>query len=155
MAIQVWDPFRELRQVEDNLNRFYRSYGAPAAAQTGAEDWNILMDVMQKNDMIVVKASLPGVGPEAIDLSVEDNILSIRAERKADSEEGTVYLIRERPTGSFYRALRLPEAIDAEHIHSSYEQGVLTITLPVAEEKKRKQIKINVADKELGAGKKN
>jgi HSP20 family protein len=155
MAIQVWDPFRELRQMEDNINRVWRGYGVPAAVQTGAEDWNILMDVTQKNDMIVVKASLPGVASEDIDLSVEDNVLSIKAERKADVEEGTTYLIRERPTGSFYRALRLPQAIDAEHIQSSYDQGVLTINLPVAEEKKRRQIKINVANKELGAGKKS
>jgi HSP20 family protein len=154
MAIQVWDPFHELRQMENNINRLWRGYGGPAA-QTGAEDWNILVDVTQKNDQVVVKASLPGVAPSEIDLSVEDNVLSIKAERKADAEEGAAYLIRERPTGSFYRALRLPETIDPERIESSYERGVLTILLPVAEEKKRRQIKINVADKELTTGKKS
>jgi HSP20 family protein len=153
MAIQVWDPLRELRQMEDNINRLWRGYGGTTKA--GVEDWNILIDVMQKNDMILVKASIPGMNPDDIDLSVEDNVLSIKAERKSEVEEDVTYLIRERPTGSFYRALRLPEAIDTEKIRSSYEQGVLTITLPVAEEKKRKQIKINVANKELGAGKRD
>ncbi len=142
MAIQVWDPFRELKQIEDNLNHLWRGYGGPAA-----EDWNILIDVLERPEGIVVKASLPGVAPEAIDLSVEDNVLTIKAERKAETEAGVQYLLRERPTGSFYRALRLPEAVDTERISSGYEHGVLTVVLPLAEEKKRKQIKINVETK--------
>jgi len=154
MAIQVWDPFRELRQMEDNLNRLWRGYNP--TAQAAAEDWNVLIDVLKKPNEIVVRASLPGVAPDAIDLTVEDNLLTLRAERKEETEgEEISYLLRERPTGSFYRALRLPEAVDTERIHSSYEQGVLTIGLPLAGEKKRKQIKIDVSGKELGSGKKS
>ncbi len=100
----------------------------------------------QRPDEIVVKASIPGVKPETIDLSIEDNILTIRADRKPDYEdEKTVYLVQERPTGSFYRALRLPETVDANKVQSTYENGVLTIVLPLAEEKKKKQIKIQVS----------
>jgi HSP20 family protein len=101
---------------------------------------------VQREDEVVVKASVPGMKPDGIDLSIEDNVLTIRAERKPDFEDDkSVYLIQERPTGSFFRALRLPETVDANKIQSTYENGVLTITLPKAEEKKKKQIKIQVS----------
>jgi HSP20 family protein len=142
VAIQRWDPLRDLRQMEDTVNRLWRGYGGVPA---GSEDWNILIDVVQKEDDIIVKASIPGVKPEAIDLAIEDNILTIKSERKPDFEnDNTAYLIQERPVGSFYRALRLPDTVDADKIQTTYENGVLTIVLPKAEEKKKKQIKIQI-----------
>jgi len=145
MVMQRWEPFRELRQMEDTMNRLWRGFGWAPAVREGGEDWNILIDVIQRADDIVVKASLPGVDPDAIDVAVEDNVLTLRAERKAEAvgdQEG--YLIQERPTGSFYRALRLPETVNAEKIECSYDNGVLTITMPKAEEKKRKQIPVKM-----------
>jgi HSP20 family protein len=143
MVMQRWDPFRELKQMDDTMNRLWRGFGS---APAGSEDWNIALDVVQRADEIVVKASSPGVKPEDIDLTIEDNILTIRAERKADFEdEKSQYLVRERPVGSFYRALRLPDTVDANKVQSNYENGVLTVVLPKAEEKKKKQIKIQVA----------
>lgn len=144
MVIQRWDPFRELRQMEDTMNRLWRGFGGSPATREGSEDWNILIDVIQKKDAIEVKASVPGVPPEGIEVSVEDNVLTLRAERKPDIEEGTSYLIQERPTGSFYRALRLPDTVDTDKIQSLYDNGVLTITMPKAEEKKKKQIQVKV-----------
>lgn len=142
MVIQRWDPFRDLRQMEDTMNRLWRGFGG---ASNGVEDWNIALDVVQRPDEIVVNASIPGVKADDVDLSIEDNILTIRAERKTEfEEEGSVYLIRERQTGSFYRALRLPDTVDANKVRSTYENGVLSISLPKAEEKKKKQIKIQV-----------
>jgi HSP20 family protein len=142
MVLQRWDPFRDLRQMEDTMNRLWRGFGGSAA---GTEDWNISLDVVQRPDEIVVKASVPGVKPDDIDVAIEDNILTIRAERKTEyEEEGSIYLVRERQIGSFYRALRLPDTVDAGKVTSHYEDGVLTISLPKAEEKKKKQIKINV-----------
>ena len=142
MVMQRWDPFRDLRQMDETMNRLWRGYGGVPAS---TEDWNISMDVIQRPDEIVVKASMPGVKPEAVDLAIEDNILTLRADRKPDFEDDkSVYLVQERPTGSFYRALRLPETVDANKVQSTYENGVLTIVLPKAEEKKKKQIKIQV-----------
>lgn len=142
MVMQRWDPFRDLRQMDETMNRLWRGYGGVPAS---TEDWNISMDVIQRPDEIVVKASMPGVKPEAVDLAIEDNILTLRADRKPDFEdEKSVYLVQERPTGSFYRALRLPETVDANKVQSTYENGVLTIVLPKAEEKKKKQIKIQI-----------
>ena len=142
MVMQRWDPFRDLRRMDETMNRLWRGFGGVPA---GTEDWNISLDVVQRSDEVIVKASIPGVKPDAIDLAIEDNILTLRADRKPDFEdENSSYLIQERPTGSFYRALRLPETIDASKVQSTYENGVLTIVLPKAEEKKKKQIKIQV-----------
>jgi HSP20 family protein len=124
MVIQRWNPYRELRQVEDTMDRLWHGFGGPAVYREGSEDWNILIDVMQKKDDIIVTASIPGVKPEEIDVAVEDNVLTIRAERKPESEEDANYLIRERPVGSFFRALRLPDTVDTENIESSYCNGV-------------------------------
>jgi len=145
MVLQRWDPYRELRQMEDTMNRLWRGFGGSPSYREGSEDWNILIDVIQQKDAIEVRASMPGVTPEGIDVAVEDNVLTIRAERKSDIEEGKEsYLIRERPTGSFYRALRLPDTVDTNKIESHYENGVLAITMPKAEEKKKKQIQVKV-----------
>ena len=143
MVMQRWDPFRELRQMDETMNRLWRGFGGRT---DGTEEWNIALDVVERSDEIVVKASVPGVKPETIDLAMEDDVLTIRADRKPDFEdEKSVYLIQERPVGSFYRALRLPESVDANKIQSTYENGVLTVNLPKVEEKKRKPIKIQVA----------
>ena len=86
---------------------------------------------------------MPGIKPKEIEVSVEDNVLTIRAESTQETEsEQAGYLVRERSYGSFYRAVRLPGSGDTEKIHPVYEHGVLTITLPKTEEKKRKQIKV-------------
>jgi HSP20 family protein len=143
MVIQRWDPFRDLRQMDENMNRLWRGLGT---SPVKIEDWNVALDVIQRPDEIVVKASTPGVPAEAIELAIEDNILTIRAERKQEYDDDiSVYLIQERPSGSFYRALHLPETVDANKIQSTYENGVLTVILPKAEEKKKKQLKIQVS----------
>ena len=142
MAIQVWDPYRDMRQMERAMDRIWRGLGSWPGE---TERWNIPIDVIQKADEIVVEASLPGVKPEELDVSVEDNVLTLSAESSKETEtQESGYLIRERSNGSFYRALRLPESVDTEKIHPVYQHGVLTITMPKAEEKKRKQIKISV-----------
>ena len=148
MAMQRWDPFRELRQMEDTMNRLWRGYSRTPANREGAEDWNILLDVIEKKDEIEVKASMPGIAPEDIDITVEDNVLTLKAERKTKaSTEEERYLLQERPSGSFYRALRLPDTIASEKIESYYNNGILTISMPKAEEKKKKQIQVKVVEK--------
>ena len=143
MVLQRWDPFREARQMDRAMNRLLRGYGWPEET----EQWNIPIDVARKGDQIIVKASLPGVKPADIEVSVENNVLTLKAEsaNEKEMEEGG-YLVRERSWGSFYRALSLPDTVDTTKIESVYAHGVLTITLPTAEEKKRKQIKVAVKE---------
>ena len=142
MTTKLWNPLQEMRMMENLANRLWQSND-----YSRCEDWDIPLDVMKKGDTFAVAASLPGIDAKDIEVSIEDNVLTIRAERKdpaADDKEIT-YLVNERPVGSFYRALRLPETIDTSKIQSSYKDGVLMITLPKAEELKKKQIKIDVA----------
>jgi HSP20 family protein len=154
MVMQRWEPLRELRQMEDTMNRLWRGFSGRTGNDTGSEGWNIAIDVIRKQDEIEVKASVPGIKPEDIDVSVEDNVLVMKAEKK-DEYEGSEadYLVRERSYGSYYRALRLPETVDTNKIKCEYDNGVLSIILPKAEEKKKKQIKVNVT-KAIEAGKK-
>jgi HSP20 family protein len=130
--------------MEDTMNRLWHGFtGSPSG--DGAEDWNILIDVIERKDDIEVKASVPGAKTEAIEVTVEDNVLTIRADRESEAvAEGEAYLIRERPIGRFYRALRLPDTVDTDKIQSNYDSGILTITMPKAEEKKKKKIEIKV-----------
>ena len=154
MAIQRWYPFRDLRQMENSMNRIWRGLDEPRGLD---ENWNILIDVIQKPEGITVKASVPGIDPEDIDVAVEDNILTLRAEKRAEYEEKEAsYLIQERAVGSFFRALSLPDTVDTNKIQCQYDNGILTITMPKAEEKMKKKIKVEVKKgaKEIEGGKK-
>lgn len=145
MVLQRWDPFRDLQEIDSTMNRLWRGFGKNLVARE-PEDWNIALDVVRNPEEIVVKASLPGVKPEDIDVTIEDNVLTLKAQRASEyeSKDDTAYLVRERSYGSYYRALRLPETVDVEKVKSDYEHGVLTVTLPKMEEKKPRQIKVGV-----------
>jgi HSP20 family protein len=107
------------------------------------ENWAIPLDVVQEGDNIVVKASVPGVNPEDIDISVENDVLTIKGQTKEErkQQEGN-YLMRERRAGSFYRALRLPDTLDSDQAQPHYENGVLSITFPRMESKRAKRLHI-------------
>jgi HSP20 family protein len=154
MVLRRWEPFQELRQMQGNMNRLWRDLGHGGGEEGNVESWAIPLDVVQQGDNIVVKATVPGVNPEDIDVSIENDVLIIKGHTKEEREhqEGN-YLMRERRSGSFYRALRLPETVNTDQAHPSYEHGVLTITIPKAESKKAKQLKVSVGDRELEGAK--
>ena len=152
MMIRRWYPFRELHQMDEIINRLWRDRGS--LSPTMEEEWNIPLDVVQKQDELVVKASLPGVNPAEVQLSVEDGMLTIKAEIIPGEEEETAHLLRERQVGSFHRMLQLPETVDTEKVESYYENGVLTVILPKLAEKKEKKIKIKVGKAPLLVGEK-
>ncbi len=143
MAIETWSPFSDMRRFDDVFNRLWR--GANGLQET-PEAWSIPLDVTRTGDDVVVKASLPGVKKENVDVTIEDNVLTIRAEIAEEGErENAGYLLKERRSGSFYRAVRLPETVDSENAKSAYGDGVLTITLPKLEEKKARKLSITSA----------
>jgi len=143
MVLQRWDPFTELRRMDDMMNRFWRGFGDLDAESRGAETWGIPLDVELRGDEVVVTASVPGIKPDDIQLSIEDNVLTIRAEtRSEDEQKSDGYLVRERRAGNFYRALRLPDSVDPDRAESHYENGVLSVRFPKAESKKAKQIPV-------------
>ncbi len=144
MVLQRWYPMYELRRTHRAMNRRWPGFGFTV---NGIErsGWAIPLDVVEEGDDLLVRASLPGVSPEEIDVSIEDQILTIKAEAKVEEErkEGG-YLMKERRSGSFHRSLRLPDTVDADKAKTLYENGVLTVTLPKAESKKAKHLKVAV-----------
>ena len=148
MILQRWDPFYDFGRMHEAMSRRRRDV-APAQLAGNGRGWAIPVDVVEEGDDILVKASLPGVKPDDIDVSIEDKVLTIKGETKAEVErtEGG-YLVKERRTGSFHRALRLPDTVDSEKAKTQYGNGVLTVVLPKAESKKAKHLKV-VAGKDL------
>jgi HSP20 family protein len=143
MVLRRWEPFQELRQMQENMNRLWHSFSSGEGNGQEVESWAIPLDVVQQGDNIVVKATVPGVNPEDIDVSIENDVLSIKGHTKEEREhqEGN-YLMRERRSGSFYRALRLPDTVDSDKAQPHYEHGVLSITFPRMESKKAKRLQI-------------
>jgi HSP20 family protein len=139
MVLRRWEPFRELRQMQENMDRLWRSFGSEEGEAGNVENWAIPLDVVQQGDNVIVKASVPGVKPEDIDVSIENDVLIIKGQTKEEREqqEGN-YLMRERRSGSFYRALRLPDTLDSDQAQPHYEHGVLSITFPRLESKRAK-----------------
>jgi HSP20 family protein len=100
------------------------------------------MDAYRRGDNFLVHLDLPGVQPETIDVTVENQMLSVSAERRFEEHEGDEFLVSERPQGRFSRQLRLGSTIDTENIGASYDDGVLTLTLPVSERARPRQIQV-------------
>lgn len=137
-------PFRELstlRREMDNLwNRFFGETTLPSVF---AKEWAPTVDVSETKEHVVVKAEMPGLEAKDIDVSLSGDLLTIKGEKKKEEEKKDEhYHYRERYAGSFQRSLRLPVAVKGEKVEATFKNGVLTITLPKAEEAKKKAIKI-------------
>ena len=141
MVMQQWVPFTEIRRAQENMRRWMTSFGVNGDSEVGG--WSPSLDVTREGDNYIIQVSLPGVGPDNIDVTVEDNVLTIKGSTQSehDNKEGE-YLMRERQVGPFQRSLRLPDTVDTESINPSYKDGVLTITIPKAASKKAKHFKV-------------
>ena len=150
MVLTRWDPLFEIRQARRLANqrwaRFPASPGFTGYFEAAEQrDWSIPLDIVRGGDNVTVTANLPGVKPEDIDVTIEGGVLSIKAETKAEEEhENGGYVVRERRSGSFHWSLRLSEHVDTDKVEPRYENGVLSITLPVAESKKAKHLTVAV-----------
>lgn len=125
-----FDPFRELDQMTQQLLRQTTRPAAP-------------MDAYRHGDRFLVQFDLPGVDPSSIDLTVEKNVLNVTATRRRAIDEGDEVLVAERPQGEFRRQLFLGEQLDTENIGAEYDNGVLTLTLSVAEKEKPRKVEIS------------
>ena len=123
------DPFREFDRL------------AQQVLGTAARPAAMPMDAWRDGNSFVVELDLPGIAPESIDLNVERNVLTVRGER-AGREDDTEWLASERPRGVFSRQLFLGESLDVDHVDATYEHGVLTLRIPVAEKAKPRKIEI-------------
>ena len=148
MALSRWDPFRDLLQVQDELNRLFgRTYGGRAGDSVSAGGWAPSIDIHETPDAFVIDADLPGVRHEDVEISVEDGTLTLRGERSTSSEiSDESYHRVERRYGAFFRSIALPSAIKDDAIEASYDNGVLTITVPKAEQAKPRRIEVKAAN---------
>jgi len=151
MAIIRWEPFRDLVSLQDRMNRIFDEAFRGAGRSGAEEDWALggswapVVDIYEQGHDIVLKAELPGVDPKDVDVRVENNVLTLRGERKFDNEvKKENYHRVERAYGTFSRSFTLPNVVDTEKIKAEFKDGLLRLTLPKKEEAKPKQISISV-----------
>jgi HSP20 family protein len=149
MTLVRWsDPFREFAHLQDRINRvFSDSYGRSDEGLATSGNWTPPVDIYQNGDQeVVLKAELPDMTREDIDITVDNGTLTIRGEKKFSSEvkEESFHRI-ERRYGSFSRSFSLPQTVDTAKVGAEYKNGVLTVRLPLREEAKPRQIKVDVA----------
>ena len=134
--------YRTLRSEMDRV--FDDFFGLmPARREGSATMWSPSVDISETADNFVVRAELPGMKKDDIELEVENNVLSIRGERKFEkTDEGENYHFMERSYGSFYRSFTLPKNVDSETIGAEYKDGMLIVTIPKKEEVKPKKVEI-------------
>jgi len=143
MALVRWNPIGTLAGLEiERLNRMFSDY----QAESFTNGWVPAVDIYETDDHeVVIKAEMPDVRKEDIGVTVENNVLTLSGERKAEHSAKREHFQRvERRFGSFTRAFSLPDAVDATKIAAAYKDGVLTIRLPRREEAKPKQITVNI-----------
>jgi HSP20 family protein len=125
-----WDPFRELDRLASSM---LDSRQGPRVMP---------IDLHRDGDHYVLSADLPGVDPGSVDVDIDGQLLTIRAERTMRSEEGTQWLVRERPSGSFLRQIALGDGLDTGSISAHYENGVLSVVIPVSEQAKPRKVEV-------------
>ena len=156
MAIERWDPFREAVSLRDAMNSLLQeSFVRPAGFRPRAARRALPLDVSRDaRTTFVVKASLPGVKPEDVQITVHGDTLTIRGETKAEEEKkGEHWHLRERRFGAFQRSVSLATPVDSDKAEAHFEHGVLTLTLPKSEAAKPRQIKIGgPASSQAGSG---
>jgi HSP20 family protein len=140
-----WDPFREAMSLRNAIDRlFEESFVSPRFgwwAPLGAAD--LAIDMYETKDEVVVKAAMPGIKPEQTEVTITGNTLTIRGEAKEEKEvKEENYICRERRMGTFSRSIALPDGLKADKAEATFENGVLTLKIPKAEEAKPKTIKI-------------
>lgn len=142
-SITRWDPFRDMMVMRNSMDRLLDNFFSSPTDWPETTSWGVALDVVENANEFVVKASLPGIKPDDVDVTFSNNTLTIRGEVRSEEEkEDARYHLRERRYGTFSRSITLPRGIDGEAIEASYDAGVLTLHLPKREEVKPKRIEI-------------
>lgn len=149
MNIVRYDPFRELRGLQDEMNRLFSSTftrGGANEDQMTRGSWNPQVDIFENKDQIVLEAELPGMKSEDVEISIENNVLTLRGERRFEKkDEGDNFHRVERSYGSFTRSFTLPPTVTSENCSAEFENGVLRVTLAKREEAKARKIEIKAS----------
>lgn len=145
MAITRWDPFREVQTLQNRMNALFRDMGGDNDPLTTAS-FVPPVDIYEDDKKVVLKLEVPGIDEKDLDVRMENHTLTVKGERKLETEEKEENFHRvERRYGSFFRAFTLPTTVDAEHIKANYRNGILRLELAKKPEAQPKQIKVDVA----------
>ncbi|UCD43440.1 MAG: Hsp20/alpha crystallin family protein [Chloroflexota bacterium] len=145
-----WDPFREMMIVRNARDRRFDGNLAVAPSSWKSFNWSVALDVVENDDEFIVKASLPGINPDDLEITFSDSRLTIKGEVTEEEElEEAHYHLRERRYGSFTRSIKLPSGIEADKIEAKYDSGILKLHLPKVEEVKPKKITIKTSAPEV------
>lgn len=158
MNMIKYDPFRELRTLQDEMNRlFSTNLWRGAGPLAGEEDfartaWTPRVDIFETTDNLVLEAELPGMKPEDVDVSIENNTITLKGERNFEKkEENENYHRVERSYGSFTRSFTLPRNVISDEAKAEFKNGILQINLPKREEEKARKIEIKAVDEKAVA----
>lgn len=144
-TITRWDPFRELAQLQDRVNRLFQETGTGRDEGFTTSSFVPPVDIYETEQSIVLKLEVPGIDQKDLDIRIENNTITVRGERKFESDVKEENFHRvERRYGSFQRSFSLPNTVNTENVVADYDSGVLKITLAKRAEAKPKQIKVNV-----------
>jgi HSP20 family protein len=153
MALVRWEPVREITSIQNEMNRLFNTFfDTPTRSDggngTSLRRWVPAMDLVETEDSFVLKADLPGLSEGDVNVEVEDKVLTVSGERKAEHEDEREGYVRvERSYGSFHRSLTLPEGIDAEAVQATFENGVLEVRIPKPKERKPRKVAIQVGER--------
>jgi HSP20 family protein len=150
MALIRWEPAREVASLQQEMNRLFSSFfDTPTAGTEGQlRRWIPAMDVVETDDAFVLRADLPGLSEGDVSIEIEDNVLTVSGERKAEHEEKKEGFHRiERSFGAFRRSLTLPDGVNPEAVSARFEKGVLEVRVPKPEDRKPRRVSIKVGDR--------
>lgn len=144
-GVTPWTPFRDLEQMRKEMDRLWDSFfeRRPSRGE-GVSEWLPTLDISESKSDYIIKVELPGIDPKEIEISLTNDLLTIKGEKKQERGEEEALLFSERTFGPFNRTVRLSRPVQSDKINASFKNGLLTITLPKTEEAKKKEIKINV-----------
>jgi HSP20 family protein len=144
MALVRWDPSREVDTLQTEVNRLFDTFfGGSAGNAGGIRRWVPAMDLAETEDHLVLRADLPGLDRDDVNIEVKDGVLTVSGERKAEHEDREEGFYRvERAYGSFSRSLSLPQDVDAGRIEATFDKGVLAVRIPKPEERKPHRVEI-------------
>jgi len=146
-SITRWEPFRNFSTLQDQVNRLFETSFQGKADTSELTTWAPMVDIYETENELVLKVDLPGIDEKDLDVRVENNMLTIRGERKFEEKvKEDNYLRIERSYGSFSRSFSLPTTVNTEAINAQYTNGVLTVELAKRAESKPKQVKVNVTN---------
>jgi HSP20 family protein len=146
MALVRWDPARELDTLQTDINRVFDTFFGGSTANGATRRWVPAMDLVETDDQLVLRADLPGLERDDVNIEIKDGVLTVSGERKAEHEETkNGYHRVERAYGGFSRSLSLPRGIDAEQVQADFDKGVLEVRIPKPAERKTHRVQIGAS----------